>query len=489
MINIDIKTFKQFTQNNNLFFEVAFKKRKDVTFIARFPMFTVFAKTEDFTQEEIDTLKQTKIGYLKKLCLNSQKEITKLGFKSEHANILIKDLSKFPNPNTGQTGAAGYASRTGGYIAINKDLIFVSSQGFTGIQNSYQDSDEVLKDGRRVRDITDDDYMYEFYGPVGVKVITHEWAHLKMFRSGKAFKKAIIDFYKNIKDKALSGIEELPPKNNFSDENYDAAVKQWIAGFTDIRLDFTYIQYILQRSPSFLDNNLEFLPHGFTFYWNKDGENYNAFKGHGDVFLVRKEGDSIYNESKLTAEKMFSIYGKDVILSAAKKRMSYWKKESPQNVKKYMVKELSYRVPKELKEALKPEIVKWVDDFIFPAILKMLRRQDKTPLLNIEDSTFYDEVWSSNPKKPKGLSIGKMAQDLTHKKNFKDLKDKAVNRQYLSGEKYNDIRTKAAELVNWAGGEYGLSNDDELWATAIENFFDLPYNHKKEIIKLMGIGA
>jgi hypothetical protein len=56
----------------------------------------------------------------------------------------------------------------------------------------------------------------------------------------------------------------------------------------------------------------------------------------------------------------------------------------------------------------------------------------------------------------------------------------------LAGEMWNDIRERVKNLVKWSSA-YGLSNEDELWATGIEEFTQLPPEHRKNIIKLMSI--
>ena len=47
-----------------------------------------------------------------------------------------------------------------------------------------------------------------------------------------------------------------------------------------------------------------------------------------------------------------------------------------------------------------------------------------------------------------------------------------------------NIRIFLRDINNWPT-EYGMSNNDELWATAIEHFSKLPPEHRKTIIKLM----
>jgi hypothetical protein len=57
-------------------------------------------------------------------------------------------------------------------------------------------------------------------------------------------------------------------------------------------------------------------------------------------------------------------------------------------------------------------------------------------------------------------------------------------RKQTSGKTYNDIRKKIATISKWVSA-YGMSDDDEMWATAVEKFFDLPREHRSKILKLM----
>jgi hypothetical protein len=52
------------------------------------------------------------------------------------------------------------------------------------------------------------------------------------------------------------------------------------------------------------------------------------------------------------------------------------------------------------------------------------------------------------------------------------------------GEYKEGHREEMKNLVKWANS-YGMANDDELWATGVENFLELPVNHRKAILKLM----
>ena len=92
----------------------------------------------------------------------------------------------------------------------------------------------------------------------------------------------------------------------------------------------------------------------------------------------------------------------------------------------------------------------------------------------------YDQLWVRNPYKPKEFSISKTLTDQMSQYK-KDDRDDSVN---LSGEKYNQIREVAKDLVKWSGS-YGMSSDDELWATGVEDFLKLPKYHRQKIIQLM----
>ena len=62
---------------------------------------------------------------------------------------------------------------------------------------------------------------------------------------------------------------------------------------------------------------------------------------------------------------------------------------------------------------------------------------------------------------------------------------KYINANINNMFKQNDpVIDDLRKLIKW-WNNYGLTNSNELWATAIEGFFKLPYEHKRTIIKLM----
>jgi len=91
----------------------------------------------------------------------------------------------------------------------------------------------------------------------------------------------------------------------------------------------------------------------------------------------------------------------------------------------------------------------------------------------------YDKLWVYNPHKPDNFSITKTltSEFIKHSKDERESVD-------YSGEQYNNIRQIASALVRWVD-EYGMSNDQELWATAIEYYKKLPKEHQRKIMELM----
>ena len=59
-----------------------------------------------------------------------------------------------------------------------------------------------------------------------------------------------------------------------------------------------------------------------------------------------------------------------------------------------------------------------------------------------------------------------------------------MNKPSFVGKEFGEHRTTMAQLNNWVNS-YGMSNEDEMWATAIEYFFTLPSVYRKALIKIM----
>ena len=155
--------------------EGSFGKSGKVTHVMDVPMFSVFVPTVKSVPQKLLVMHYGE--QIKRECEKARNEIHRIGFPSMHANIIMRDLSKEPNPNTGEMGVAGLAHSYRKYMEID-------SRSFNA------------------------------------DTIIHEWAHLWMMNHSKDFKKAIKLFYnkliKGVKvDKQSSDIKSF--KKDFKD--------------------------------------------------------------------------------------------------------------------------------------------------------------------------------------------------------------------------------------------------------------------------------
>jgi hypothetical protein len=81
-------------------------------------------------------------------------------------------------------------------------------------------------------------------------------------------------------------------------------------------------------------------------------------------------------------------------------------------------------------------------------------------------------------------SILQKIKELYIKFNSKKYIRKGEMEKLMVGNAGTHFREYINKMINWYNA-YGLSNPDELWATAVEGFFSLPMVHRKVIINLM----
>lgn len=135
----------------NVITEAKFKQSSKIVLIKNYPMFTLY-RDKDIDISELNDY-QDKMDNMFKEAKN---RIMKLGFPSQHANVVLRNLD-----------ANGEAFARYRYMAINFELFKEE------LTSNY-----------------DDNYV--------VDVIVHEWAHLWMFNKGKSFEKAIKEVYDRI---------------------------------------------------------------------------------------------------------------------------------------------------------------------------------------------------------------------------------------------------------------------------------------------------
>jgi hypothetical protein len=144
----------------------AFRKSAVLEHQYDIPMFSVFIKKDllndpTYIDEEVRlNVKSKRIKHVFELARNY---IHKLGFPSMHSNVVVADLSKVKNQNTGKSSVAvgGAAYEKGKYMEVD--------------YNSLVDS--------------------PYYA---TQIIIHEWAHLWMFNNSSNFKKAVKQHYDHI---------------------------------------------------------------------------------------------------------------------------------------------------------------------------------------------------------------------------------------------------------------------------------------------------
>lgn len=89
------------------------------------------------------------------------------------------------------------------------------------------------------------------------------------------------------------------------------------------------------------------------------------------------------------------------------------------------------------------------------------------------DQEWNNELWNNNEFKPIALNFRRIIYNFYSQKHFKY--------ENLEGADNEYFRKTLAELINWPSS-YGMSNEDEFWATALQYFFKLPMKYRKMIV-------
>ena len=93
----------------------------------------------------------------------------------------------------------------------------------------------------------------------------------------------------------------------------------------------------------------------------------------------------------------------------------------------------------------------------------------------------WAHLWMFQNSKAFKQTVKDLYNDLVIKKTKPIL---PLNLQNLAGDNLDDLREYVALQIKWVNG-YGLTNEHEFWATAIENFLKLIPEHKKIFISLI----
>lgn len=415
-------------------------------------------------------------NYLKSIFSKAKNQINDIGFKSAHANVVFNEMKEL--------GTASYA----GYISLNIHYVDL-----------------------RVQD-----------NPSFISTIVHEWAHLYMFNKSKDFKNAVDTLYNDIvskakdkfKDPSINPFDIVKPEQ-LSRTQENTLLKYWTGIIANIPYDISHLPETVTRIFSkhpFDYNHYRNLPHLIQFDGKLKDNTYLADfynntiplpKGHPVYILKGATGWIIGTHQN---NKRYEIVCKpteldnyvtgtnttSIIPNIQNAISTYIKNnpiqyEIPNNIhdhmqssfKQMMINTFSYIPSKSELQTIKD----YTDEYIIPRVYDMLNDPDMSTTLSNRDK-IYDYLWVKNPYKPFDISIVKYIQNDIYKhiliKNIKQDLDKP----HFTGPDFEKHRTVLQKLSNWINS-YGMSNNLELWSTAIEYFFSLPNNYKKDILKLM----
>ena len=466
--------------------EEKFKKRKGITHLFDVPMFSVYVadvvvkNDPKFINQSFEELKSNLDG--------ARNEIHKIGFSSMHANILIDNIkTSYPKHST----AVG--------LAVNRQFMVIDVNH--------------LRDAKRI--------------------VVHEWAHLWMYQRPKLFKKAVTDIYKNVIRTAGS---------KFGTVTYDDLLKgdaspkyKLAAKLSDLFPDRIYIPVVgslrnlfvkLIKDPDgaaskyrligkkFGKNLIEFLPHGFRFETTlKQPLTLTSLHGDSEKWPVGtlvyvEKGSSkwivgvrkyhISYETTITYDEADTILGTDIYekidqtLKARRDAAPVSKKQLEKEILFDLKSDMDdfvnsslrrYVMGYKLTQEERDMIHSWVEKYIFPVYLYVLRNSREYNKLNsLTSAEIYSYMWTTNELRPGDVSLMQFLSFLYNRQKLSAL-DRTIDLGF-TGEEHFSTRKLIAELVEWVN-EYGMSNDLELWATAIELFFKLPLKYRNTIVKLM----
>lgn len=467
--------------------EEKFKRRKNLTHVADVPMFSIYVS--DAVSKNPDAAKLVDIEFIKRSLSDARNEIHKIGFPSMHVNVVIDDIKKSYPLVMG--GAAG--------LAVQNQFMVINVHNL----------DETKR------------------------VAVHEWAHLWMAQKPKLFKKAILDVYNNTMsvasrkavdvtyDDLLSG--ESSPKYKIAahlaklvpDKIYHRILDYWVNYFNGLMFSNKITSKYRLFSKKFTKNLVDALPMGLRFEttikqpitmmsFSRGGtivlpSNSKVYVEKGNsMWIVGAEQNGIIYEGVVkyeNAEKMFGSDMYDKVEQVLKLRSSIDRMS-----KKQLESEILFDMKRNIRETFKMMVNRhipgyipsdkdyamlemWVEKYVYPMYLYVLRNtKEYNKVKDLNQSERYSYFWVQNKLKPADVSLMRFSSFIYNR----DLMSKqhTQNDRALTGEEHYETRKILAELVEWVN-EYGLSNNLELWATAIELFFKLPFKYRTIIVKLM----
>jgi len=427
--------------------EAKFSQSKKVIPIIKLPMFSVYLFKDDADKvESINELKEN----ITNACTEARKIITKMGFPSMHSNILLKDLSEEVNWVTGGGGVGGYAKRKGKYMIVS------------------------------LNQINSPNYL--------IRVIVHEWAHLWMFNNSKGFKNAVKEYYNTLLNQYKTNFsvaqqerEKEPFKHitkiksfeqtkkllghNYSDTIWNEVVREMMYIVRNIYQGYVINKYNDDDSP-----------------WKEDEQTY--FNSWRDNFKIKTRSLIL----KIISDMQTKSQSWDIDMGIYKKQLNYLSNALTKLFYEKLIKNIKRSVEADESDWkwAKEDGEDWVSKFesISDYLLSETKHNENFTFANDDPYTEISNKFDELDNNRYGIVlmiinfVYNIFENTLTQKNFPQSQDKLV------GKHKSPYREEMKDLVKWVDS-YGMANDDELWATGIEKFIDLPPNHRKAILNLM----
>lgn len=458
--------------------EGSFGKSGKVTHVMDVPMFSIFVPTVKAVPQKLLVMHYGE--QIKRECNKARNEIHRIGFPSMHANIVMKDLSKEPNINTGDVGIGGRAYHYKKYMEID------------------------------IRNFT-------------AETIVHEWAHLWMMNNSKDFKKAVKTLYSQLMKDAGGKIDTTNAIDKpLSNEDELKILDYWgwgIAKMFNFMIHDRHSEAYSIKGKKITPALFSKLPHLLQFdaklkkpiiaaNFNgrrvelQAGEPVYVAKGNNG-WLIGKEMDNTryeivtksYNE---LLDYVESNQSGDILMDIQTELQKSNLRNRQYNTPKYLESKINEEIQRNIEKIfedlakkfnvrISPDEIKTVkswSQYILPKYLEILRNQKLLDYYTKNKEKVYDMLWVSNQHKPAGLSFLKFFITIINRGRGETFQKDFADKSSFVGKEFHHHRETMAKLNSWINS-YGMSNEDELWATAIEYFFQLPDKYRKIIVKIM----
>jgi hypothetical protein len=430
--------------------EATFRKSKYVEHLADFPMFSVFVSKNILekpnTPYNMEFFKDIK-DEIAETCADARNQITKIGFPTMHVNVVIGDLAVEDN-NPSAAGLA-FGNRQKGY---NKGYNKPGHHWKNNTRRKYMKID--LKALLRFNDFT-------------TSVLVHEWAHVWMFNNSKQFKNTVEKLYTHLLNKSRNNLNYQEPKQRVFGDNLlnskddddlfsfiiTSAAKifkdnyQWtiVSLQTPDDTDFKFGEKEIQK---YVEKDFRKLVTNCVKFYNDRSKNYKI--------SIQEHGTQLSDLAKDLYETVGAELLKAIDKSITNDRFDFdpeYHENPPDDILEYILQNAT-----KTNEKFRTKGKSYNDLYT--------NVEDVDGNLVIIDKIF-DTLW-----------------DISRKEKEKENRYELDTISSLTGERWDTVRDQVAKLVKWSRA-YGMTNDDELWATGIEEFFKLPLEHRKSIIKLM----